>query len=139
MLARVRSQELTVEQAWEHGLFCPFGEGAVDFAAVLAELDGFDGWAVVEQDRVAVRVDDLDAVRAVESRTSATVDRRSTPRRPCQARRPGPVGADLERAPGDGARPRRDADRDRAAVVLEARPGGPLAAQAATNAASSAT
>jgi inosose dehydratase len=67
-LARVRSQELTVEEAWDHGLFCPFGQGAVDFAAVLAELDGFDGWAVVEQDRVAVSVADIDKVRAVEER-----------------------------------------------------------------------
>ena len=41
--------ELTVEQAWNAGLFCPFGAGAVDFAAVLAELAGFDGWAVVER------------------------------------------------------------------------------------------
>jgi sugar phosphate isomerase/epimerase len=63
----VRSRELTVEEAWDAGLFCPFGEGAVDFAAVLAELDGFDGWAVVEQDRVAVRLDDIDAVRDVEA------------------------------------------------------------------------
>ena len=66
-LARVRSRELTVEQAWDHGLFCPFGEGTVDFAAVLAELGGFDGWAVVEQDRVAVQLADLDSVRDVEA------------------------------------------------------------------------
>jgi inosose dehydratase len=66
VLARVRSRELSVEEAWEQGLFCPFGEGAVDFAAVLAELEPFAGWAVVEQDRVAVQVDDLDAVREVE-------------------------------------------------------------------------
>jgi inosose dehydratase len=68
LLAKVRSRELSVEAAWDAGLFCPFGEGAVDFAAVLAELDGFDGWGVVEQDRVAVSVDDIDEVRAVESR-----------------------------------------------------------------------
>jgi inosose dehydratase len=49
------------------GSFCPFGEGAVDFDAVLAELDGYEGWTVLEQDRVAVRVDDLTAVRAVEA------------------------------------------------------------------------
>ena len=73
VLARVRSQELTVEEAWEHGLFCPFGEGAVDFAAVLAELPDFGGWAVVEQDRVAVQVDDLAAVRDVEVRNLAVV------------------------------------------------------------------
>ena len=71
VLARIRSQELTVEQAWESGLFCEFGTGAVDFPAVLTALDGFAGWAVVEQDRVAVRVDDLPAVRAVEERNLA--------------------------------------------------------------------
>jgi inosose dehydratase len=49
------------------GAFCPFGAGAVDFDAVLAELDGYEGWTVLEQDRVAVRVDDLQAVRAVEA------------------------------------------------------------------------
>ena len=73
LLARVRSRELSVEEAWDAGLFCPFGEGAVDFAAVLAELDGFDGWAVVEQDRVAVSLADLDAVRAVEARNLAVL------------------------------------------------------------------
>ena len=71
VLARVRSQEWTVEEAWEHGLFCEFGTGAVDFPAVLAALGDFGGWAVVEQDRVAVQVDDLPAVRAVEERNIA--------------------------------------------------------------------
>jgi inosose dehydratase len=73
VLARVRSQELSVEQAWETGLFCEFGAGAVDFPAVLAALDDFGGWAVVEQDRVAVQVDDLPAVRAVEERNLAVL------------------------------------------------------------------
>jgi inosose dehydratase len=73
VLARVRSQEWTVEEAWEHGLFCEFGTGAVDFAAVLGALPGYDGWAVVEQDRVAVQVDDLPAVRAVEERNLAAL------------------------------------------------------------------
>jgi inosose dehydratase len=73
MLERVRSQELTVEEAWEHGLFCEFGTGAVDFAAVLGALPGYEGWAVVEQDRVAVQVDDLAAVRAVEERNLAVL------------------------------------------------------------------
>jgi len=73
VLARVRSQELTVEQAWESGLFCEFGTGAVDFPAVLGALGDFAGWAVVEQDRVAVQVDDLPAVRAVEVRNLAAL------------------------------------------------------------------
>lgn len=73
VLARVRSQEWTVEEAWEHGLFCEFGTGAVDFGAVLAALPGYGGWAVVEQDRVAVQADDLPAVRAVEERNLAAL------------------------------------------------------------------
>ena len=75
VLERVRSRELTVEQAWASGLFCPLGEGAVDFAAVFAELEDYEGWAVVEQDRVAVRLDDLDAVREVEVRNLAQIQR----------------------------------------------------------------
>ena len=73
VLDRVRACELSVEQAWEQGLFCPFGEGAVDFGAVLAELDAFDGWMVIEQDRVAVRVDDLESVWEVELGNLAVV------------------------------------------------------------------
>jgi inosose dehydratase len=74
LLAKVRSRELSVEAAWDAGLFCPFGAGAVDFAAVLGELDGFDGWAVVEQDRVAVSTADIDEVRAVEARNLAVLE-----------------------------------------------------------------
>jgi inosose dehydratase len=75
VLGRVRTRELTVEEAWEQGLFCPFGEGLVDFGAVLSapELSGLDGWVVLEQDRVAVRQDDLPAVRRVEERNLALV------------------------------------------------------------------
>jgi inosose dehydratase len=73
VLERVRSSEVTVEEAWEQGLFCPLGEGAVDFDAVFAELEGYEGWAVVEQDRVAVRLDDLESVREIEVRNLALV------------------------------------------------------------------
>jgi inosose dehydratase len=58
--------DLPLDRAWEEGIFCPFGAGAVDFAAVLAELNGYDGWTVLEQDRVAVTVEDLPAIRGVE-------------------------------------------------------------------------
>ncbi len=68
LLERVRSGELGLEEAWDAGLFCPFGTGEVDFQAVLSapELRQFHGWTVLEQDRVAVRLADLDDVRAVE-------------------------------------------------------------------------
>ena len=72
-LARVHAGELPLDRAWADGIFCPFGEGAVDFPAVLAELDGYDGWTVLEQDRVAVTVDDLARVAAVEERNLAVV------------------------------------------------------------------
>jgi inosose dehydratase len=73
VLERVRSGELDLDRAWAGGLFCPFGEGAVDFGAVLRELADYDGWVVLEQDRVAVTADDLAAVRAVEERNLAVV------------------------------------------------------------------
>jgi sugar phosphate isomerase/epimerase len=63
--------------AWEAGLFCPLGEGIVDVDGFLAAstADGFDGWLVLEQDRVAVRDDDLEGVRAIEERNLETVRR----------------------------------------------------------------
>jgi inosose dehydratase len=69
LLDRVRAGAVSLEQAWGEGLFCPFGEGMVDLRGVLAlpELEGFDGWIVLEQDRVAVRPADLDTVRDVET------------------------------------------------------------------------
>lgn len=68
LLERVRAGEIGLDQAWGDGVFCPFGEGVVDLDAVLAlpDLERFDGWAVLEQDRVAVTRDALEHVRAVE-------------------------------------------------------------------------
>jgi inosose dehydratase len=75
-LARLRAGDLDVERAWAEGLFCPFGEGEVDLEAVLAlpEVASFDGWTVLEQDRIAVRGGDLAAVRAVEERNLRFVE-----------------------------------------------------------------
>jgi len=77
LLARLRSGAVPLAQAWADGIFCPFGEGFVDFAAVLAlpALAGYDGWTVLEQDRVVVRPEDVPAVRAVEGRNLAFVRR----------------------------------------------------------------
>ena len=68
LLARVRSGDVPWDQAWGEGVFCPFGEGMVDVRGALAlpELQDFDGWIVLEQDRVAVRAGDLARIRAVE-------------------------------------------------------------------------
>jgi inosose dehydratase len=48
------ARALSFEQAVAARVFCPLGEGDVDFAALRAALEehGFDGWATVEQDRL---------------------------------------------------------------------------------------
>ena len=45
---------LSFDEAVGAGVFCPLGEGVVDFAALRDALEehGFDGWAAVEQDRL---------------------------------------------------------------------------------------
>jgi inosose dehydratase len=66
--ARLAAGELDVDAAWEQGLFCPLGEGEADLAGFLAqpEIRAFDGWVVIEQDRIRVRADDLERVARVE-------------------------------------------------------------------------
>jgi inosose dehydratase len=66
--ARLAAGELDVDEAWEQGLFSPFGDGEADLPGFLAlpEIRSFDGWAVIEQDRVRVRMHDLDRVVRVE-------------------------------------------------------------------------
>jgi inosose dehydratase len=46
--------ELGFEAAVAHGVFCPLGEGVVDFTALrdVLERHSFDGWGTVEQDRL---------------------------------------------------------------------------------------
>jgi inosose dehydratase len=70
VLAQLRRAEIDLDQAWEQGLFCPFGEGEVDLAGFLSlpQMRAFDGWAVVEQDRVRVTARDLAGTAAVERR-----------------------------------------------------------------------
>jgi inosose dehydratase len=78
ILARLHGGDLSLDEAWVAGIFCPFGEGGVDFDAVLSELDGFAGWTVLEQDRVAVTTDDLDAVAAVEASNLELIQRKES-------------------------------------------------------------
>jgi len=70
VLARLRAGEIDMNEAWAAGIFCPFGDGVVPLPEFLAEprVRGLDGYAVLEQDRMAVTVDDLPGVRAVEER-----------------------------------------------------------------------
>jgi inosose dehydratase len=47
-----REQKKDYFEAVAAGVFCPLGEGEVDFPAVVAAMQarGYDGWAIVEQD-----------------------------------------------------------------------------------------
>ncbi|HEY6053824.1 MAG TPA: TIM barrel protein [Gaiellaceae bacterium] len=45
-------------EAWRAGAFCELGTGDVDLDAFVAELDGYAGWLVVEQDWVPGPEDD---------------------------------------------------------------------------------
>ena len=70
VLSRLRAGEIDMDEAWAAGIFCPFGEGVVPLSEFLAqrEVRSLDGYAVLEQDRMAVRIGDLPAVREVEER-----------------------------------------------------------------------
>ncbi len=53
-LARVRTTDIGMSEAWKRGVFCPLGEGVVDFPGVVESLRArdYDGWLIVEQDVV---------------------------------------------------------------------------------------
>ena len=53
-MAEVRADGGDLVAAWERGVFCPLGEGDANVGECLDELlrRGYDGWIVVEQDRV---------------------------------------------------------------------------------------
>jgi inosose dehydratase len=53
-LRRVRTTDVAMGEAWKRGVFCPLGEGVVDFPRVVEALrrDAYDGWLIVEQDVV---------------------------------------------------------------------------------------
>lgn len=53
-LDHVRSSQVPMDEAWKRGVFCPLGEGVVDFPRVIGTLKekGYSGWMIVEQDVV---------------------------------------------------------------------------------------
>jgi inosose dehydratase len=53
-LDHVRRSDVSMQEAWTRGVFCPLGEGVVDFPAVIEALRraGYAGWMIVEQDVV---------------------------------------------------------------------------------------
>ena len=66
VLAGVKAERADTLTAWRRGLFCALGQGDVDlggFCGALTER-GYDGWVVVEQDRVLGDAGDFDAAAA---------------------------------------------------------------------------
>jgi len=53
-LRHVRTRDVSMAEAWKRGVFCPLGEGVVDFPRVVEWLraHGYSGWLIVEQDVV---------------------------------------------------------------------------------------
>lgn len=66
VLRRLRDDRVDFWTAIAAGVFCPLGEGAVDFAAVLAALDeaGYEEYMTIEQDRLPGRGSPLDDLAA---------------------------------------------------------------------------
>ena len=62
---KARSRALDYRTAIRHGLFCPLGEGSVDFAACRRALidAGYEGWIVVEDEIPPGLVPPLDAAK----------------------------------------------------------------------------
>ncbi len=54
LLERVRGSDIAMPEAWRRGVFCPLGDGVVDFAGVAERLQArnYRGWMIVEQDVV---------------------------------------------------------------------------------------
>jgi inosose dehydratase len=54
VLQEVRAENADMISAWRRRLFCALGDGDVDLEGFCSELDsgGYDGWVVIEQDRV---------------------------------------------------------------------------------------
>jgi inosose dehydratase len=70
VLATVKAERADTLTAWRRGLFCALGQGDVDLDGFCAALQarGYDGWVVVEQDRVLENGASFDGARAEQER-----------------------------------------------------------------------
>jgi inosose dehydratase len=71
VLEQVKAERADTLTAWRRGLFCALGQGDVDLDALCTALDGYDGWVVVEQDRV---LDDITAFEGAAQEQVANRD-----------------------------------------------------------------
>jgi inosose dehydratase len=76
VLARLQRGEVDMDEAWPLGIFCEFGHGVVPLREFLGldEVRSLDGYGVIEQDRVAVTLDDMPTVRAADERNRQFVE-----------------------------------------------------------------
>jgi inosose dehydratase len=66
VLERARAEKMSFWDALAAGVFCPIGDGVVDFAGVAERLTaaGYEGFATIEQDRVPGTGSPLDDIAA---------------------------------------------------------------------------
>jgi inosose dehydratase len=87
VLARVRRERIGFREAVGLGVFCPLGRGTVDLGAVLDALDaaGYEGFATIEQDRVAGGGSPPDELAESVAALTAAAELSSAVRRPAAA------------------------------------------------------
>ncbi len=73
VLEAVKVERADTLTAWRRGLFCALGDGDVDLEGFCAALagNGYEGWVVVEQDRVLEDGAAFDGARAEQERNRA--------------------------------------------------------------------
>jgi inosose dehydratase len=64
---------------WRRGTFCELGEGGLDLDRFIRELvdGGYDGWVVIEQDRVLTRDGDFEAAAKAQERNLRWIEERA--------------------------------------------------------------
>ena len=70
VLRGVKAERADTLTAWRRGLFCALGDGDVDLAGFCAAVDasGYEGWVVIEQDRVLEDVSGFENAAAEQRR-----------------------------------------------------------------------
>jgi inosose dehydratase len=75
VLESVIAEGADMETAWRRGVFCELGTGDVDLDAFVRELAGYEGWLVVEQDRIPAAGEEASEAAAAQARNRAWLHR----------------------------------------------------------------
>jgi inosose dehydratase len=64
---------------WRRGTFCELGQGGLELEGFIGELvdGGYDGWVVIEQDRVLMREEDFEAAAQAQQRNLRWIEERA--------------------------------------------------------------